>query len=69
MTPRILAHLTRLARIRPPLTDALPWTAAFQEEIRQGGVVHGWKFPGIRLDCGTLEGLKKAEQFLLRHYP
>ena len=64
MTPSIMKHLKRFQDIRPPVRDALLWTAAFQEELRREGKIYGWKFPGTRLDCGTLEGLRKAEKFL-----
>jgi hypothetical protein len=28
------------------------------------GKVFGWEFPGKRLDCGTLEKLYQAEEYL-----
>jgi UTP--glucose-1-phosphate uridylyltransferase len=64
VTPSVIRHLARLAPFAPPLGDSLPLTSAFHHELAHGGKIYGWEFPGKRLDCGTLEGLEKAEEFL-----
>lgn len=64
ITPSVVEHLKRVAPFAPPLGDALPLTSGFHHELAEGKKLYGWEFPGKRLDCGTLEGLKKAEEFL-----
>jgi len=44
--------------------DSLLLTDAFRQHIASGGKLYGWEFGGIRHDCGNLEGLKKAEEYL-----
>ncbi|MBI2048894.1 MAG: NTP transferase domain-containing protein [Candidatus Liptonbacteria bacterium] len=65
LTPSILRNLKSVADTLPVIADdALPLAVALQIELIVGGRVYGWEFPGKRLDCGTLEKLKKAEEFL-----
>jgi UTP--glucose-1-phosphate uridylyltransferase len=65
MTPRMLRALKSVAETLPVIADdALPLAVALQIELIMGGKVLGWEFPGKRLDCGTLERLKKTEEFL-----
>ncbi len=65
LTPRMLHDLKSVAETLPSIADdALPLAVALQIELIVGGRVLGWEFPGKRLDCGTLERLKKTEEFL-----
>lgn len=65
LTPSILRNLKSVADTLPVIADdALPLAVALQIELIIGGKVYGWEFGGKRLDCGTLEKLKGAEEFL-----
>ena len=65
LTPHTAKNLKMVADTLPVIADdALPIAVAFQIELIIGGKVYGWEFEGKRLDCGTLEKLKKAEDFL-----
>lgn len=65
LTPEILRNLKSVADTLPVIADdALPLAVALQIELILHGRVFGWEFKGIRLDCGTLEKLNKAEEFL-----
>lgn len=64
LMPEIIKELKRIEKYAPRLQDALPLTAAFHRALAGGGTIHGWEFPGVRLDCGNLEGFRKAERFL-----
>ena len=65
LTPAILRNLKRVADTLPLIADdALPLAVALQIELILRGRVFGWEFTGMRLDCGTLEKLKKAEAYL-----
>ncbi len=67
MTPRMLRDLKSISETLPAIADdALPLAVALQIELIIGGKILGWEFPGRRLDCGTLEKLKKTEEFLSR---
>jgi UTP--glucose-1-phosphate uridylyltransferase len=63
--PEIVRNLRMVADTLPVIADdALPVAVAIQMELAMHGKVYGWEFPGTRLDCGTLEKLKQAEEFL-----
>ncbi|MBU6500378.1 MAG: NTP transferase domain-containing protein [Patescibacteria group bacterium] len=65
ITPSILRNLKSVSDTLPMVADdALPLAVALQIELIIKGRVYGWEFPGRRLDCGTLEKLKKAEEIL-----
>lgn len=65
LTPSVLRNLKTVADTLPVVADdALPLAVALQIELIIGGKIYGWEFPGQRLDCGTLEKLKKTEQIL-----
>lgn len=65
LTSSVLRNLKSVADTLPVVADdALPLAVALQIEIIIGGKLCGWEFPGRRLDCGTLEKLKKTEGFL-----
>lgn len=64
LTPAIMDHLARLENSTPDITDALPLTRAFEQELLGGGKIYGLEFKGKRLDCGTLAGLQNAEEYL-----
>ncbi|MDP2598371.1 MAG: sugar phosphate nucleotidyltransferase [Candidatus Liptonbacteria bacterium] len=65
LTPEILRNLKSVADTLPVIADdALPLAVALQIELILHGRVLGWEFTGLRLDCGTLEKLKKAEEYL-----
>jgi UTP--glucose-1-phosphate uridylyltransferase len=65
LTPAILRNLKSISDTLPIVADdALPLAVALQIELIIGGQVYGWEFPGRRLDCGTLEKLRKTEGFL-----
>ncbi len=67
LTPAILRNLKAVADTLPVIAnDALPLAVALQIELILHGRVFGWEFTGMRLDCGTLEKLKKAEEYLGR---
>lgn len=64
MTPEVISELRRLAVNMRQENDGLMVTDAFKEMLRSGRPMYGWEFPGVRLDCGTLDGLKQAEEFI-----
>ncbi len=64
LMPEIMKELREIGEYAPRLPDALPLTAAFHRVLAGGGTIYGWEFPGARLDCGNLNGFRKAERFL-----
>jgi UTP--glucose-1-phosphate uridylyltransferase len=65
LTHNALRNLKSVADTLPVIADdALPLAVALQIQLIIGGEVYGWEFTGKRLDCGTLEKLKKTEEFL-----
>ncbi len=65
LTPTVLLNLKRIAGTLPLIADdALRIATALEIELIAGGAVYGLEFSGTRLDCGTLEKLAKAEEFL-----
>ncbi len=64
LMPEIIKELREIEEYAPRLPDALPLTAAFHRVLAGGGTIYGWEFPGVRLDCGNLNGFRKAERFL-----
>lgn len=65
LMPEVLRNFKMISDTLPAVAnDALPIFVAFQIELLVGGTVYGWEFPGLRLDCGTLEKLRKTEAFL-----
>lgn len=65
LTPAVIGHLKSIADTLPAISDdALPLAVALQLEIILGNRICGWEFPGKRLDCGTLDNLRKTEKFL-----
>lgn len=65
LTPTIMRNLTKIVNSLPVAgTDALPIALALQVELIVKGKVFGWEFAGRRLDCGTVDSLKEAEEFL-----
>ena len=70
LTPDVIRNLKSVADTLPVIADdALPLAVALQIELIVGGKVYGWEFNGKRLDCGTLEKLKKTEEFLKNWTP
>ena len=68
LTPSILRNLKSVADTLPVIADdALPLAVALQIELIIGDKVYGWEFKGKRLDCGTLEKLKKTGELLRTH--
>lgn len=63
-TPELLEHLKKAEEAAPKASDGLLVSDAFHPEIAEGGKILGWQFPGQRFDCGSLEGIKAAEEFL-----
>ncbi len=64
MTPEVIYELRKLSVNMRQVNDGLMVTDAFKEMLRKGQPMYGWEFPGVRLDCGTLDGLKQAEEFM-----
>lgn len=64
LTRKILDHLEDLSKSMAQVDDGLLLTDAFNEELKENGTLYGLEFSGKRFDCGTLDGLKKAEGFL-----
>jgi len=64
MTSEIIDGLMKLQNRAREVKDGLPITDAFISYLKNGGEIYGWEFPGKRLDCGTLDGLKAAEKYL-----
>lgn len=68
LTSSTLKNLKSVADTLPVVADdALPVAVAFQIELLLGKAVYGWEFRGQRLDCGTLEKLRKVESFISKH--
>jgi len=61
----IIKELIFLDKKARRVDDAVPLTDAFIRQIRSGKDIYGWEFKGDRLDCGTLDGLRGAEDFFL----
>jgi UTP--glucose-1-phosphate uridylyltransferase len=65
LTPEVMRNLRMVADTLPIVADdALPVAVALQIEMILKGKIYGWEFPGRRLDCGTLDKLREAEQVL-----
>ena len=64
LTPDILRKLKELEPKMRQENDALLLTDGFADRFAKKEPVYGWEFPGMRLDCGTLKGLEKAEELL-----
>lgn len=64
LPPEIIVALKRLAEKMRRKNDALLIYAPILEMLAAGKPVYGWEFNGQRLDCGTLDGLKLAEERL-----
>ncbi len=64
LTPDVLKKLKGLEPEMRRENDALLLTDGFGDRFAKGEPVYGWEFPGIRPDCGSLEGLEKAEELL-----
>lgn len=67
MMPHMFEYLKKFASGELETKDRykeIRMADAFAQEILEGGEVYGWQFPGVRLDCGTLEGLQEAEMYL-----
>ena len=65
LTPTVFRNLQKVADSLPQAADdAIPINVGLQIELITGNKVYGWEFPGKRLDCGTLENLKRTEDFL-----
>lgn len=64
MTPAMLAMIPDMMRETEKKNDALLIPHIFSREIEEGREVYGWEHPGLWLDCGTLEGYKKANEFM-----
>lgn len=64
LRPEIMMHLREMAGEMRKENDSLLITDALTREIERGGQLYGWEFPGVRLDCGTLEGLQYAENYM-----
>lgn len=65
LVPGIMRNLKKVADTLPIIADdALPVAVGLQIELITGGHVYGWEFKGRRLDCGTTEKLKEAEDIL-----
>jgi len=65
LTPAILKNLKDLEKDLPSLNeDVLGITEAFQKELRASGILYGWEFGSRRLDCGTIQGFRRAERIL-----
>ncbi|MFH0890644.1 MAG: sugar phosphate nucleotidyltransferase [Candidatus Liptonbacteria bacterium] len=62
--PEILENLIGASQKMEQKADALPVYAGIDVEFNKGLPIYGWEFTGDRLDCGTLEGLDKAEQYM-----
>lgn len=65
LTPEIFTYLKGVERGEfPKQGEELRMVDAFRVHLAKGGKLFGWKFPGHRLDCGTLAGLEAAEKFM-----
>ncbi len=65
--PEILKNLKEASLNMAHAADALPVYSGIDMEFKKGNYVYGWEFDGHRLDCGTLEGLKEAEEYMQRN--
>jgi len=63
-TPDLLEHLRELEKEAPQVPDGLLISDSFHPALSLGGEILGWQFPAQRFDCGNLEGLHLAEEFL-----
>ncbi|MEK7187513.1 MAG: sugar phosphate nucleotidyltransferase [Patescibacteria group bacterium] len=64
ITPTLLEHLKEAEKEAPQILDGLLINAAFHRELSDGGEILGVMVSGRRFDCGKLEGLAAAEEFL-----
>ncbi|RJQ28908.1 hypothetical protein C4571_02610 [Candidatus Parcubacteria bacterium] len=66
-TPEIFQNLKKIADALPqPGYGELRLAVALQIEFLKKGKVYGWEFIGTRLDCGTIESLRKGEHILAK---
>lgn len=61
---RVMDCLARMGSGMRGVKDELRIAHALAAEAKEGTRVYGWEFPGVRLDCGTLEGLQRAEEHI-----
>lgn len=64
LTPEVMAGLKRLEKNMRRENDSLLIYDPILEMLVEGKPVYGREFDGKRLDCGTLAGLKTAEEYL-----
>jgi UTP--glucose-1-phosphate uridylyltransferase len=68
LTPAFLSKLKRTGKsLNSKQHDALRLADIFSAMLRRGDRVYGYEFSGTKLDCGSLEGFARAEQFVRRH--
>ena len=65
LTSEILEELQKMSGNIREEKDALRLNHVFMKLFGEGKHILGWEFPGVRLDCGTVEGLANAEEFLM----
>ncbi len=61
---RVLEHLQELAKSMAQADDSLLVTDALLKSLAAGEPLYGFEFSGTRLDCGTLDGLQAAEEYM-----
>lgn len=67
VAPTVLENLKELFRAMPEKDDALLLGDGILLDLKKDRTVLGWEFQGMRLDCGTLENLKRAREFFKTH--
>ena len=64
LTPEVFRFLEELEKSYNRVKDGFKINDAFNMYMANGGDLYGWEFLGKRLDCGTLEGLEAAGEYL-----
>lgn len=65
LMPSVMKNLARIAESLPPVgNDILRLALVLQVELMLGNKIYGWELEGIRLDCGSLEGIARAEAYI-----
>jgi UTP--glucose-1-phosphate uridylyltransferase len=68
LTNSVFRNLKKVAESLPLASpDAIPINIGIQIELIIGNPVYGWEFNGKRLDCGTIEKLEIASNYLTSH--
>lgn len=69
ITPDIMQNLKKIFEEKKiSVRGEYELVDGFNERIKKGGDFYGWKFPNIRLDCGSKLGIVKAQAYFAANH-